>query len=59
MFHNSEQFYAGAPVGMWTCPHQVLAATLTLSQPEGRGADYAQQYWCPPQVSKATGAPAV
>ena len=29
---------SGAPVGMWTCPHQVLAATLTLSQP---GADYA------------------
>ena len=23
----------GVPVGMWTCPHQVLAAILTLSQP--------------------------
>ena len=27
------------PVGRWTCPHQVLAATLTLFQPGG--ADYA------------------
>ena len=31
----------GVPVGMWTCPHQVLAAILTLSQPGG-GADCAQ-----------------
>ena len=29
---------SGAPVGMGTRPHQVLAATLTLSQPGG--ADY-------------------
>ena len=25
----------GAPVAMWTCPLQVLAATLILSQPGG------------------------
>ena len=33
----------GAPVGMWTWGrvHQVLAATLTLSQPGWVGADYA------------------
>ena len=31
----------GVPVGMWTCPHQVLAAILTLSQPGG-WADCAQ-----------------
>ena len=37
---------AGVPVSIWTWehvhrpnPHQVLAATLTLSQPGGRGAD--------------------
>ena len=27
---------SGAPVGMWTRPHQVLASTLTLSQPGGQ-----------------------
>ena len=26
----------GAPVDKGTCPHQVLAATLTLSQPGGQ-----------------------
>ena len=25
--------HTGKPVGMWTCPRQVLAAALTLSQP--------------------------
>ena len=39
----------GAPVGMGTGPHQVLAATLTLLP---------TIYWCPHQVLKATGAPA-
>ena len=29
-FRRSERCNSGAPVGMWTCPHQVLAATLTL-----------------------------
>ena len=42
-------------VGM--CQHQVLAATLTLSQPGG-GAIMATLYWCPHQVLKATGVPA-
>ena len=37
---------AGAPVGVRTCPHQVLVATLTLSQPGG--ADYAHPiHWGP------------
>ena len=31
--------FTGAPVDVWTCPHRVFAATLTLSQPGG--ADYA------------------
>ena len=38
-----------------TCPHQVLAATLTLSQPGGQIKP--TLYWCPHQVLKATGAP--
>ena len=46
---------AGAPVGMWTCPHQVLAATLTLFQLGG--ADYARCILMSLQVWKATGAP--
>ena len=44
----------GVPVGMWTCPHQVLAATLTLFQPGGQVMP--TLYWCPHQVLKATGA---
>ena len=40
-------------VDVGTCPHQVLAATLTLSQPGGGGTPY----WYPHQVLKATGAP--
>ena len=43
MYHllNSEQNSShrtdsGAFVGVGTCPHQVLAATLTLFQPEGQ-----------------------
>ena len=36
----------GAPVGMGTCPYQVLAATLTLFQPEG--ADYAHHIMMSP-----------
>ena len=47
---------SGTPVGMWTCPHQVLAATLTLSQPGCRIMP--TLYWRPHQVLKATGAPA-
>ena len=39
-------------VGM--CPHQVLAATLTLFQPGGQVMP--TLYWCPHQVLKATGA---
>ena len=35
-----------APVGMWTCPHQVLTVTLTLSQPGGR--------LCPPYTAVHT-----
>ena len=42
-------------VGM--CPHQVLAATLTLSQPGGQIMP--TLYWCPHQVLKATGAPEI
>ena len=38
-------------VGM--CPHQVLAATLTLSQPGGQIMP--TLYWCPHQVLKAKG----
>ena len=38
-----------------TCPHQVLVATLTLSQPGGK--ILSTLYWCPHQVLKATGAP--
>ena len=36
-------------------PHQVLAATLNLSQPGG-GQIMPTLYWCPHQVLKATGA---
>ena len=39
---------------MEKCPHQVLAATLTLPQPGGGGADYAHPIH---QVLKAKGAP--
>ena len=38
-----------------TCPHQVLAVTLTLSQPGGQIMP--TLYWCPHQVLKATGVP--
>ena len=41
---------------MGTCPHQVLAATLTLSQLQ-RGQIMPTLDWCPHQVLKATGAP--
>ena len=41
---------------MWTSTHQVLAATLTLSQPGG-GQIMSLLYWCPHQVLKASGAP--
>ena len=44
-------------VDVGTCPHQVLAATLTLSQPGGGGQIMPTLYWCPHQVLKATGAP--
>ena len=38
--NNAETVYSACgPVDVGTCPHQVLAATLTLSQP--RGVDYA------------------
>ena len=41
----------GAIVGMWmwpgTCPHQVLAATLTLFQPR-EGVDYAHHIMMTP-----------
>ena len=40
------------------CPNQVLAAPLTLSQPGG-GQIMPTLYWCPNQVLKATGAPAL
>ena len=46
-------------VDVGTCPHQVLAATLTLSQP-GDGWEWQiipTLYWCPHQDLKATGAP--
>ena len=43
-------------VDVGTCPHQVLAATLTLSQPGGQIMP--TLYWCPHQVLKATAAPA-
>jgi hypothetical protein len=43
-------------VDVGTCPHQVLASTLTLSQPGG-GADYAHPILMSNQVLKATGAP--
>ena len=42
-------------VDVGTCPHQLLAVTLTLSQP--RGQIMPTLYWCPHQVLKATGAP--
>ena len=42
-------------VDVGTYPHQVLAATLTLSQPGGQIMP--TLYWCPHQVLKATGAP--
>ena len=52
----------GVPVGrghldVGTCPLQVLAATLTLSQPGGEGQIIPTLYWGPHQVLKATGAP--
>ena len=43
-------------VDVRTYPHQVLAATLTLSQPGGQIMP--TLYWCSRQVLKATGAPA-
>ena len=43
-------------VGVGTCPHQVLAANLSLSQPGEQIMP--TLYWCPHQVLKATGAPA-
>ena len=43
-------------VDVGTCPHQVLAATLTLSQPGGQIMP--TLYWRPHQVLKATGVPA-
>ena len=46
-------------VDVGTCPHQVLSATLTLSQPRGGGQIMPSLYWCPHQVLKATGAPAL
>ena len=45
----------GGHVDMGTCPHQVFAATLTLSQPGE--ADYAHPILCPNQVLKAKGTP--
>ena len=56
--YSSQQCSAGAPVGLGTCPHQVFAATLTLSQPWEGGQIIPPLYWCPHQVLKATGAPA-
>ena len=51
----------GTPVGMYvdvgTCPHQVLAATLTLSQLGGRLCP--PPYCCPHQDLKATCMPAM
>ena len=46
---------ACGPVDVGTCPHQALAATLTLSQPEG--ADYAHPILVSTPSFKATGAP--
>ena len=43
-------------VDVGTCPHQILPATLTLSQPGGQIMP--TQYWCPHQVLKATDVPA-
>ena len=51
--YNHRQAYGHMDVG--TCPHQVLAAILTQSQPGGQ--IMATLYWCPHQVLKATGAP--
>ena len=44
---------------MWLvqCPHQVLAAALTLSQPGRGGHIMPTLYWCLHQVLKATSAP--
>ena len=47
--------YACGHMDVGRCPHQVLAATLTLSQPEGQIMP--TLYWCPHQVLKATGMP--
>jgi len=44
-------------VDVGTCPHHVLAHTLTLSQPGGQIVP--TLYWCPHQVLKATGAPGI
>ena len=51
------RLWACGHVGVGTCPHQVLAVTLTLSQPGG--PIMPTLYWCPHQVLKATGAPAI
>ena len=40
----------GVPVDVGTCPHQFLAATLTLSQPGGQIMPTLYVYWCPHQV---------
>ena len=45
---------ASGHVDVGTCPHQVLAATLTLSQPGGQIIP--TLFWRPHQVLKATGA---
>jgi hypothetical protein len=44
-------------VDVGTRPHQVLAGTLTLSQPGEGGQIMPTLYWCPHQVLKDTGAP--
>ena len=41
-FNSIQARHACGHVDVGTCPHQVLAATLTLSQPWGVGADYAR-----------------
>ena len=56
---HSIQYYSSrracGHVDEGTCPHQVLAATLTLSKPGGQIMP--TLYWCPHQVLKATDAP--
>ena len=51
----SHHRHACGHVDMGACPHQVLADTLTLSQPRGGGQIMPTLYWCPHQVLKATG----